>query len=54
MVETNRWLVTHNGRKLLFSTVKRIDFLVFNNFSLANATKASQILENSEIYQAPI
>jgi len=51
MVETNRWLVTHNGWKLLFPTVKRIDFLVLNNFSLANPTKASQILDNSEIHQ---
>ena len=44
---------TYNGRKLLFSMVNRIDFLDINYFSLANATKASQILDNNEIYQAP-
>ena len=54
MDKTSRWLLTYNGRKLLFSMVKRIDFLVLKYLSLANATKASQILENSEIYQAPI
>jgi len=53
MDKTSRWLLTYNGRKLLFSMVKRIDFLVMNYFSLANASKASQILDNHEIYQAP-
>jgi len=54
MDKTSRWLLTYIGRKLLFSKVKRIDFLVLNYFWLANATKASQILDNNEIYQAPL